>query len=125
MITCRGSTCGTVNRTYGPSWITGNAMVINVDKNKQIDKKFLFYCLLKDNFSSIISGSGQPQIVRNPLAKWKILLPPLPEQGKIADILSKADEEITLLTRKLSALKTQKTGLMQKLLTGQIRVKVA
>ncbi len=125
MITCRGSTCGTVNRTYGPSWITGNAMVINVDKNKQIDKKFLFYCLLKDNFSSIISGSGQPQIVRNPLAKWKIFLPPLPEQGKIANILSKADEEIDLLTRKLSALKEQKTGLMQKLLTGQIRVKVA
>lgn len=125
MITCRGSTCGTVNRTYGPSWITGNAMVINVDKNKQIDKKFLFYCLLKDNFSSIISGSGQPQIVRNPLAKWKILLPLLPEQGKIANILSEADEEIDLLTRKLSALKEQKTGLMQKLLTGQIRVKVA
>lgn len=124
MITCRGSTCGTVNRTYGPSWITGNAMVINVDKNKQIDKKFLFYCLLKDNFSSIISGSGQPQIVRNTLAKWKILLPPLPEQGKIANILSKADEEIDLLTRKLSALKEQKTGLMQQLLTGKIRVKV-
>lgn len=51
--------------------------------------------------------------------------PPLPEQKAIADILSKADEEIALLTRKLSALKTQKTGLMQKLLTGQIRVKAA
>lgn len=52
-------------------------------------------------------------------------LPPLPEQKAIADILSKADEEIDLLTRKLSALKSQKKGLMQKLLTGQIRVKVA
>lgn len=52
-------------------------------------------------------------------------LPPLPEQKAIADILSKADEEIDLLTRKLSALKEQKTGLMQQLLTGQIRVKVA
>ena len=52
-------------------------------------------------------------------------LPPLSEQKAIADILSKADEEITLLTGKLSALKTQKTGLMQKLLTGQIRVKAA
>lgn len=55
----------------------------------------------------------------------KLPYPPLPEQKAIADILSKADEEIDLLTRKLSALKEQKTGLMQKLLTGQIRVKVA
>ena len=100
-------------------------MVINVDGNKQIDKNFLFHCLLKDNFSSIISGSGQPQIVKSPLAKWKILLPSLYEQEKIADVLSKADEEITLLTEKLSALKSQKKGLMQKLLIGQIRVKVA
>lgn len=51
-------------------------------------------------------------------------LPPLPEQKAIADILSKADEEIDLLTRKLSALKEQKTGLMQQLLTGKIRVKL-
>lgn len=51
--------------------------------------------------------------------------PSLSEQKAIADILSKADEEIDLLTEKLSALKSQKKGLMQKLLTGQIRVKVA
>lgn len=56
----------------------------------------------------------------------KLFIPlDLSEQKAIADILSKADEEIDLLTRKLSALKTQKTGLMQKLLTGQIRVKAA
>lgn len=56
----------------------------------------------------------------------KLFIPlDLSEQKAIADILSKADEEITLLTRKLSALKEQKTGLMQKLLTGQIRVKAA
>ena len=55
----------------------------------------------------------------------KLPYPPLSEQKAIADILSKADEEIDLLTRKLSALKEQKTGLMQQLLTGKIRVKVA
>ncbi|HBO58704.1 MAG TPA: restriction endonuclease subunit S [Alphaproteobacteria bacterium] len=52
-------------------------------------------------------------------------LPPLSEQKTIADILSKADEEIDLLTRKLDLLKSQKKGLMQQLLTGKIRVKVA
>ena len=52
-------------------------------------------------------------------------LPPLSEQKTIADILSKADEEIDLLTRKLDLLQFQKKGLMQQLLTGKIRVKVA
>lgn len=55
----------------------------------------------------------------------KLPYPPLSEQKAIADILSKADEEIDLLTRKLDLLQSQKKGLMQQLLTGKIRVKVA
>lgn len=51
-------------------------------------------------------------------------VPDIAMQNKIADILSKADAEIDLLTKKLDVLKEQKKGLMQKLLTGEIRVKV-
>ena len=50
--------------------------------------------------------------------------PPVVEQQKIAEILNSCDEEIKLLDKKLAALKQQKKGLMQKLLTGEIRVKV-
>lgn len=46
------------------------------------------------------------------------------EQQKIASVLNAADIEIELLCNKLEALKNQKKGLMQKLLTGKIRVKV-
>ncbi len=53
-----------------------------------------------------------------------ISLPCPAEQKAIADILSKADEEIELLNKKLEAFKLEKKALMQKLLTGQIRVKV-
>lgn len=45
------------------------------------------------------------------------------EQKAIADVLSKADSEIDLLNQQLDVLKEQKRGLMQKLLTGEIRVK--
>jgi len=38
-------------------------------------------------------------------------------------MLSTADEEIKALKTKLSALEKQKLGLMQKLLTGEVRVK--
>ncbi len=53
----------------------------------------------------------------------KIHLPPLPEQQKITQVLTIADKEIELLKKELEALKKQKKGLMQKLLTGEIRVK--
>lgn len=125
MITCRGSTCGTVNRTYGKSWITGNAMVVNVDKYEKNDKQFLFFKLLNENFLPIVSGSGQPQIVRAPLKKWKIYIPAdINEQKAIADVLMAADAEIDLLQQKLQAITEQKQGLMQQLLTGNIRVKI-
>ena len=41
----------------------------------------------------------------------------------IVDILQAADEEINKLEIKLDALEKQKRGLMQKLLTGEVRVK--
>jgi len=46
------------------------------------------------------------------------------EQRRIADVLDTITSEINLLERNLEALKRQKKGLMQKLLTGQVRVKV-
>ena len=72
-ITCRGNTCGTVNYTQPKVWITGNSMVINTDKyQRQVNKRFLFHYLSSYNFNSIVSGSGQPQIVRTPLEKIKV-----------------------------------------------------
>ena len=56
--------------------------------------------------------------------KLKIKLPSLPEQQKIAEVLSLADDEINLLKNELEELKLQKKALMQKLLTGQVRVKI-
>lgn len=54
----------------------------------------------------------------------EIKLPSLHEQQKIAEVLSLADDEINLLKNELEELKQQKKALMQKLLTGQVRVKV-
>lgn len=53
----------------------------------------------------------------------RIKIPSLKEQQKIADILYSVDAEIDSFENKLSALEKQKRGLMQKLLTGEIRVK--
>ncbi len=52
----------------------------------------------------------------------KLSIPDFREQQKIASVLQAADKEIEVLQQKLNALKQQKKGLVQKLLTGQVRV---
>ena len=63
-----------------------------------------------------------------PRADWDYIIefpfefPSLKEQQKIASVFSAADHEIQNLQKQLVKLKEQKKGLMQKLLTGKIRV---
>jgi type I restriction enzyme S subunit len=54
----------------------------------------------------------------------KVTIPEIKEQKVIARILRVCDEEISLLKNELIAIQKQKRGLMQKLLTGEWRVKV-
>lgn len=49
-------------------------------------------------------------------------VPSVEEQEKIAAVLQSCDREIELLERKRDALQRQKKGLMQRLLTGRVRV---
>jgi type I restriction enzyme S subunit len=124
-VTCRGSTCGTVNRTVDKCWITGNAMVLNCDHNSNIDKVFFYYVMCGQNLDDCITGTGQPQIVRGPLAAFEIDLPMiLSEQTAIAAVLSDMDEEIGLLEEKLAKARLIKRGMMQALLTGRVRLQV-
>jgi type I restriction enzyme S subunit len=122
-ITCRGSTCGTVNKTVDKSWITGNAMVMNVDSNDSIDKLFFYFLLFKQDFKNCITGSGQPQIVRAPLAEFEVSFPKeKAEQQAIAQVLSDMDTEIEQLEQGLTKYKMLKQGMMQVLLTGKVRL---
>ena len=54
----------------------------------------------------------------------KVAIPSLPEQKAIAEVLTAADNEIVTHRKKLDALRLQKHGLMQQLLTGKTRVKI-
>lgn len=124
LITCRGSSCGTVNYSTGFCWITGNSMVINMDNHNEIDKKFVYYLLYSQDLSDLITGSGQPQIIRQSLLEYIIRIPTsFKEQQAIATILSDMDKEIADLESRRDKYKLIKSGMMQKLLTGQIRLK--
>ena len=115
-ITCRGNTCGMVNYTKPMSWITGNAMVINTDKYQdKVYKRYLYHYLSAYNFNSIISGSGQPQIVRTPLEKSKITLPTISEQKQKAMILDKIQDKIDINHNVLNLYILQKQYLLRQM----------
>ena len=96
-------------------------MEINKDFYKYFFKSYRF--IEKYLSISVIGIRDGKQISYSDLSSVKIPYPPIDEQQKIAEILNKCDEEIKLLDKKLEMLKLQKKGLMQKLLTGKIRVK--
>ena len=71
-----------------------------------------------------IGQSAQGNLSPNQVKKSKIPLPPLPEQRKIAEILSGVDELLETLRSRKEELQRLKKGLMEDLLTGKRRVKI-
>ncbi|MBD3808350.1 MAG: restriction endonuclease subunit S [Epsilonproteobacteria bacterium] len=95
---------------------------------KKIDINFSGYVfnnvdILKE-FARKATGSTRFTLSIKDFNEIRAKLPSLPEQQKIAEVLSLADKEINLLKNSLEELKLQKKALMQKLLTGEVRVKV-
>lgn len=71
------------------------------------------------------SGSVRVRIYYVDLGRFTLMLPPTDVQERLIQVLDAASHEIALLNRNADALRTQKRGLMQKLLTGQWRLAVA
>lgn len=93
-----------------------------------IDSRWFYYYLSRENYykqlEKIATGTGSKRIQPKELLEIKIKVPNIDEQKKIVEILSLVDNEIELLEKELEVLKLQKKGLMQRLLTGEVRVKV-
>lgn len=97
-------------------------------KDQLISSDFLYYCIQSHEWKSWMNkagnGSVRIRIYYDDISQYTIKLPPIKEQRKIAEVLSMADQEITHREQYLHSLQQQKKGLMQRLLTGEVRVKV-
>ena len=78
-------------------------------------------CFRKQIFK-LAQGSTRFNISKIEVLNLTIKLPNFKEQQKIAEVLTACDDEINLLNLKLENLKKQKQGLMQKLLSGKVRI---
>ena len=89
---------------------------------------FLGYYLNSDAYrkqlAPLIQGIKVCSISKRAICHTIVLTPSLPEQKAIAEVLTVADNEIATHRKKLDALRLQKRGLMQQLLTGKTRVKI-
>lgn len=97
-------------------------------QNKSIcTSRYLFYLIQTDTFISAsvqTTGTKMPRSDWSVVRKTKFFLPSREEQERITAFLDQVELNIKLLERYIVQLKQQKKGLMQKLLTGEIRVKV-
>ena len=103
LITCRGATCGTLNICKPFSYINGNAMALD-DLSDEIDIKYLYYFLLSRGLSDTITGSAQPQIVRQSLKNVRVIYPNLDAQKRIIYVLGKADELLSIRKQQIDKL---------------------
>ena len=94
---------------------------------EKLDLDFILYFFKTPLGKSLLElaspgGAGRNKTLgQEGFHKLVIPLPPLAEQRKIAEILSTWDEAITKTERLIAALQARKKGLMQRLLTGQVR----
>ena len=99
-------------------------MRVNNDISNILIKHWMNSIFFKKQVESQVAGSSQQNLNVGWLKKFKLKLPPKEEQKKIAEALSTADKEIGLLKNELETLEEQKRGLMQRLLSGDVRVVV-
>ena len=96
--------------------------------NDQVMPEFLYRVLKTETYRQVFASFTSASVNRRGSLRWKqfatirLMLPSPEEQQRLTVAFSVFDREIRLLREQLDALKKQKKGLMQKLLTGQVRV---
>ncbi len=124
LIALYGATVGKTG-LLGISAATNQAIAALLPKQEnRFDPRFLQYMIiyLRGKLISTSSGGAQSNIYLYVLKSFKLPLPPLPEQRRIAEILGAVDEKLELLRARREKLERVKKGLMQDLLTGRKRV---
>jgi type I restriction enzyme S subunit len=93
--------------------------------NERVYHLFLMFLLqnIRNELNSIAPRSTQKNINLEILETFKLPLPPIYEQQKIAEILSTVDKRLEMMRNRKEKLGRVKKGLMEDVLTGKVRVK--
>jgi type I restriction enzyme S subunit len=120
IITGRSGTIGNVHYVDQDFWPHNTSLWVTSFCGN--DPKFILYFLRKLGLAQFASGSGVPTLNRNDLHSFRVKIPEPEEQIAIAAVLSDIDVDLSATDAKLAKLCRLKTGMMQQLLTGKIRM---
>lgn len=97
-----------------------------ISSSEKYNVRFFYYYLMmsQERIYRLQSGGAQPHVHPKDLAPMMLRIPSLEEQNAVVKIILSSDKEIEIQRKKLEALRQQKQGLMQQLLTGKTRVKI-
>ncbi|RDV23984.1 restriction endonuclease subunit S [Alteromonas aestuariivivens] len=121
----RYGSAGAGDLVRGLSGIIANNLFRVIPNEQKLLKDYLWVFLRQPKIKHFLFGSStsstMPAVSFKLVGKVPVLLPPLPEQRKIAKILSTWDKAISTTERLINNSKQQKKALMQQLLTGKKR----
>jgi type I restriction enzyme, S subunit len=102
----------------GKYWVNNHAHIIKA--KGEHTNHFIFYSIVHKNIVKHINGGTRSKLNQSDLREIPILIPPLPEQQKIASILTSVDTVIEKTEAQINKLKDLKKAMMQELLTKGI-----
>ncbi len=111
-----GEKCGCIHVSESACWVTDNALRIK-ERYTCIYHTFFAEALKKARIENFRAKGGQPLITQTGISGIPIILPPLPEQKAIADLLSTWDEAIEKTERLIQAKEQRFRWLLRKLMS--------
>ena len=119
-----GETAGFIGRGF-EGVLANNLFTIN-PINKNLSKDFIYIFMKQPSMYNYLknlrAAGAMPAVNFKSLSIIKLPIPPIEEQKQIAEILSTVDKKLENLKEKKQSFEVLKKGLMQKLLTGEVRV---
>ena len=105
----------------GKSWVNNHAHILRAKSG--YNQEFIFYSLVHKNILPFIKGGTRSKLNLSDLKEIEINFPPLPQQRKIAKILSTCDEVIGKTEAAIAKYQSIKQGMMHDLFTRGIDIK--
>jgi type I restriction enzyme S subunit len=121
VVTGRSGTIGKVNYIEENYWPHNTTLWVTNFKDNI--PKFVYFLYTHIGMERFATGSGVPTLNRNDVHAYEVPFPPTTgEQSAIATVLSDMDAEIAALEARRDKTEALKQGMMQQLLTGNIRL---
>lgn len=121
-----GALCGNVHKVKDFSWISDNALILNIDISV-LNLDYISLCLGARDLNKLADKNAQPLITGTKVTNECVPIPPIDEQREIADRISAMMTQFQILSFNaeygIALLQERRTALISAAVTGKIDVR--